>query len=203
MRAIRPVAYVVAAVVLLILGAEVQSCRQDRKEKGQPIRVEPTKRIQEWDIVRISADLRIPDPPQKALPKVRKDYARPDLVAPSDAIRDGEVVAPTLLAEGVIPCEEGVREVQVGAILEPGGSVSLAAKPQLRKFLGAPLRWQVGGHVDWLLNPRAGDPRIDGEVWAGIHALRIGRIQVAPRIAVGQKFGETYGVARLAVWRDF
>lgn len=204
MRALRPVAYVVAAVILLVLVAEVQSCRGERKEKEQPIRVEPTKRIESWNIVRISADLKIPDPPKKALPKIRKDYDRPDLVAPSEAIRDdGTVVAPTLVAEGVIPCEEGAREVTVGAILEPGGGVSLAAKPSMRSFLGAPLRFQVGGHVDWLLNPRPGDSKIDGEVWGGIHALRVGKIQVAPRVAVGQKFGQSYVVARAAIWRDF
>lgn len=204
MRVLRPVVYVLAAVALLVLGAEIKDWWLGRKVTTQTIRVEPTKRIEKWDIVHVSADLKIPDPPKKALPKIRKDYDRPDLVAPSDAIADdGTVKAPTLVAEGVIPCEEGVREVTVGAILEPGGGVSLAAKPSVRAFLGAPLRWQVGGQFDYLLNPRPGDTKIDGEAWAGIHALRLGKIQVAPRVAIGQKFSQSYVVARVAVWRDF
>ena len=171
---------VVAALALLALLGELAAWRRGRELEQRVVQVAPTQRFADLERVRVPAELAVPVVPGRVLERLARDYDRPGLATVTPA---GEVVDArgAVLPGGLAGAEVALGEFRLPRLpeggsglvtREPGGEVSLLAKPEARPFWSLRSEWAAGA----LVAPQDPAGQWRGYVrWSG---LRVGRVHL-------------------------
>lgn len=195
--ALGPAGLLLVTLGVLALAAEYVQHRRDRVVDRRVIQVEPTRRAESWDVVRVPADLVVPEIPEEDLVRLRDEYHRPDL----RSAQRGGFVTGSVAAGAVVLGEDTIQPLPHGGTvlktLEADGTVGLTIQATPPRFVDISLRLRPYVEVGRSIAGERGGALLAG---VEIQGLRIGRLTGAGYVEAGRLLGYDAALAGVRVY---